>query len=98
MTVVVLAIWLGGAAMTKYGPIVLSNPAKDMSPTATRESVGALLRVMTDAEIEDFIAKWVPERFEGRTHVVAVAGEPIGGRRAGGATTDDEDRGRRHWQ
>ena len=33
-----------------------------------------------------------------QSHVVAVPGQPIGGRRAGRAATDDEDRGRRHWR
>jgi hypothetical protein len=68
-------IWEGAGEDALRTAVLLVAHSQAMSPSGTTESVGALLRVMTDAELEDFIAKWVPERFGSRAHVVAVAGD-----------------------
>ena len=68
-------IWEGAGDDPMRTAVLLVAHSQAMNPGGTRESAGALLRVMTDAEVEDFIAKWVPERFDSRAHVVAVAGD-----------------------
>jgi hypothetical protein len=68
-------IWEGGgdAALRTFVLVVAHTLA--MSPASTDESVDTMIRVMTDAELGEFLDKWVPESFGARERVVDLAGK-----------------------
>lgn len=72
-------IWEDGTDDPLRTAVLLVVHAEAMSPAvdqgqAGEEATGAMLRVMTDAELADFLAKWAAESFAARHHVVKVAG------------------------
>ena len=68
-------IWEGGGENPLRTAVLVVAHSLAMSPAATAESADAMLRVMTDAELDEFLAKWVPETFVSRELVVAAAGD-----------------------
>lgn len=72
-------IWEGVKDDPLRTAVLVVAHAAAMSPAsaeglAGEEATGAMLRVMTDDELGEFITKWVPESFGSRQHVVKVAG------------------------
>jgi hypothetical protein len=68
-------IWEGGGESPLRTAVLVVAHSLAMSPAASHDSTGALLRVMSDQELDDFLAKWVPEKFDSRELVIAAAGE-----------------------
>ena len=64
-----------GGAMPYRTLVQLLAHKLTMGPAPSPESAGALLRVMTDVEIDAFLSKWVPETFGSREILIAAAGE-----------------------
>ena len=67
-------IWEGGGDGAMRTAVHLIAHTLTMGPAASAESADALLRVMSDAEVAEFLEKWVPEKFASRELVVAAAG------------------------
>lgn len=68
-------IWEGGGESPLRTAVLVVVHALAMSPAASQDSTGALLRVMNDQELDEFLAKWVPEKFDSRELVIAAAGD-----------------------
>lgn len=68
-------IWEGAGDDPLRTAVHLVAHTLTMGAAGSPESADALLRVMNDAELAEFLAKWVPERFASRELVIAAAGE-----------------------
>jgi len=67
-------IWEGAGESPLRTAVHLVAHKLTMSPAATHESAEALLRVMSDPELEEFLSKWAGDKFPARTLAVASAG------------------------
>ena len=67
-------IWEGGGDDPLRTTILLVAHKLTMGPAASAASADTLLRVMTDDELGEFLAKWAPETFPSREFVIAAAG------------------------
>jgi hypothetical protein len=72
-------IWEGVKDDPLRTAVLVVAHARAMSPASAEgltgeEATGAMLRIMTDEELGEFITKWVPESFGSRQHVIKVAG------------------------
>jgi len=67
-------IWEGGGDHPLRTAVHLLAHKLTLGAAASPESAEALLRVMSDAELVEFLAKWAGEKFGARHLVVAAAG------------------------
>ena len=77
-------IWEGAGDDPLRTAVLVVAHALAMSPAATAESAGTLIRVMSDTELDEFLAKWVPEKFGSRDLLIAAASEKGFDRTRGG--------------
>jgi hypothetical protein len=88
-------IWEGGPDGPQRTAVYLVAHKLTMGAGATPESADALLRVMSDAEVEEFLGKWAGEKFAARSLIVEAAGAkdfPSGrGRKVHGAFLANPD-------
>jgi hypothetical protein len=68
-------LWEGGGDDPIRTAVLVVAHSLAMGPAATAEAAETLVRVMNDAELDDFLSKWVPESFGSREFVIAAAGE-----------------------
>jgi hypothetical protein len=68
-------IWQNGGEDPLRTAVLILVHAEAMGPSSSEAAVGAMLRIMNEPELDEFLAKWVPETFPGRTHVILAAGE-----------------------
>jgi hypothetical protein len=67
-------IWEGGPDGALRTAVLLVAHKLTMGESGSAESADALLRVMNDVELAEFLAKWVPETFPSRRFVIDAAG------------------------
>jgi hypothetical protein len=67
-------IWEGGSDHPLRTAVHLLVHKLTLSAAATPESAEALLRVMSDVELGEFLSQWAGEKFGARSLIVAAAG------------------------
>ena len=77
-------IWEGAGDDPLRTAVLVVAHALAMSPAATAESAGTLMRVMSEPELDEFLGKWVPETFGSRELIIAAAAEKGFDRARGG--------------
>lgn len=68
-------IWEGAGDDPLRTAVLVVAHSLAMSPASTEISADAMLRVMTDTELAEFLDKWARESFGSRNHVIAATGK-----------------------